>query len=64
VAAYYYLRIIVVMYMHEPEETSELPPLRGALSLALYASALGTLLLGVYPSLILDFVNQAAVLAR
>jgi NADH-quinone oxidoreductase subunit N len=65
VAAYYYLRIIVVMYMHEPEDTSaELPPLRGALSLALYASALGTLLLGVFPSLLLDFVNKAAVLAR
>jgi NADH-quinone oxidoreductase subunit N len=60
VAAYYYLRIIVVMYMHEPEETSELPPLRGALS----PSALGTLLLGVYPSLILDFVNKSAILPK
>jgi NADH-quinone oxidoreductase subunit N len=64
VAAYYYLRIIVVMYMHEPEETSELPPLTGALSVALYASAIGTLLLGVHPSLILDFVNTSAILAR
>ena len=64
VAAYYYLRILVVMYMHEPEDTSELPPLRGALSLALYASAIGTLLLGVFPSLLLDFVNKAAILAR
>ncbi len=64
VAAYYYLRIIVVMYMHEPEDTSELPPLRGALSLALYASALGTLLLGVFPSLLLDFVNKAALLPK
>jgi NADH-quinone oxidoreductase subunit N len=64
VAAYYYLRIIVVMYMHEPEETSELPPLTGALAVALYASAFGTLLLGVFPSLLLDFVRKAAVLAR
>jgi NADH-quinone oxidoreductase subunit N len=64
VAAYYYLRIIVVMYMHEPEDTSELPPLRGALSLALYASALGTLLLGVFPSLLLDFVNTSAILPK
>jgi NADH-quinone oxidoreductase subunit N len=64
VAAYYYLRIIVVMYMHEPEETAELPPLRGALSVALYASAFGTLLLGVFPSLLLDFVRKAAILAR
>ena len=64
VAAYYYLRIIVVMYMHEPEDTSELPPLRGALSLALYASALGTLLLGVFPSLLLDFVNTSAIIPK
>jgi NADH-quinone oxidoreductase subunit N len=64
VAAYYYLRIIVVMYMHELEETSELPPLTGALAVALYASAFGTLLLGVFPSLLLDFVRKAAILAR
>jgi NADH-quinone oxidoreductase subunit N len=64
VAAYYYLRIMVVMYMHEPDDTSELPPLRGALAVTLYASALGTLLLGVFPSLLLDFVNKAAILAR
>jgi NADH-quinone oxidoreductase subunit N len=64
VAAYYYLRIIVVMYMYEPQDTSELPPLGGALSLALYASAFGTLLLGVFPSLLLDFVRKAAILAK
>jgi NADH:ubiquinone oxidoreductase subunit 2 (subunit N) len=52
------------MYMHEPEETSELPPLRGALSLALYASALGTLLLGIFPSLLLGFVSKSAILAK
>jgi NADH-quinone oxidoreductase subunit N len=64
VAAYYYLRIIVVMYMHEPEETAELPPLKGALSLALYASALGTLLLGIFPSLLLGFVSKSAILPK
>ncbi len=60
VAAYYYLRIVVVMYMHEPAEaTANLPPLRGALSIALWISAIGTLWLGIFPSLLLDFAQKA-----
>lgn len=65
VAAYYYLRVIVVMYMHEPAEaTEELPPLGGTLRAAVYASAFGTLLLGVFPSLVLDFAARSAGLVR
>jgi len=65
VAAYYYLRILVVMYMHSPSEaTSDLPPLGGALKAAVYASALGTLLLGVFPSLVLNFATKSAGLVR
>jgi len=61
VAAYYYLRILVVMYMHEPAEASEAPPPQGAaLRLALATCAAGTLLLGIFPSAILGFVNAAA----
>src|SRR5579885_2713257 len=62
VAAYYYLRILVVMYFREPGESAEnLPPAGGALRLAVYASALGTLLLGIFPSWILDFASKVAL---
>jgi len=65
VAAYYYLRILVVMYMREPAEaTADLPPLGGALGTALWVSALGTLVLGVYPSLILNSAGKSALLTR
>jgi NADH-quinone oxidoreductase subunit N len=63
VAAYYYLRILVVMYMHEPGDaaTTLAPPSPG-LRLALWSSALATLALGVYPSLVLDFAGKSATL--
>lgn len=62
VAAYYYLRIVVVMYMREPAEAAAgLPPLRGALSIALWVSAIGTLWLGIFPSMVLDFARRAAL---
>jgi NADH-quinone oxidoreductase subunit N len=62
VAAYYYLRILVVMYFREPGESVEtLPPAGALLQIAVYGSAVGTLLLGIFPSLILDFANRAAI---
>lgn len=65
VAAYYYLRIIVVMYFHEPgDATNTLTPLAPGIKLALWGSAAATLLLGIFPSLLLDFANQSANLTR
>jgi NADH-quinone oxidoreductase subunit N len=65
VAAYYYLRIIVVMYMHEPTSTTEgLQPLSAGLKTALLASAVATVLLGVFPSLVLDFAGRSATLIK
>jgi NADH-quinone oxidoreductase subunit N len=62
VAAYYYLRILVVMYFREPGESVEtLPPAGALLQIAVYGSAVGTLLLGIFPSLVLDFANRAAI---
>jgi len=60
VAAYYYLRVLVVMYMQEAPAGVETPPLGGALRLALYMCALATVALGVVPSLILSFAESAA----
>src|SRR6185369_13639193 len=62
VAAYYYLRILVVMYMREPGESVEgLPAAGPLLQIAVYGSAVATLLLGIFPSLVLDFANNAAL---
>jgi len=62
VAAYYYLRILVVMYMNEPMESAdELLPAGAAMKVAVYASAIGTVLLGVFPSFVLDFASKAAL---
>src|SRR5262249_14785508 len=48
VAAYYYLRILVVMYMHEPgEAASRAEPLTPGLRAALILPAFGTLVLGM-----------------
>jgi len=65
VAAYYYLRILVAMYMREPSEaTAELEPLPLGLRAALAIPALGTLFLGVFPSWVLDFAGKSSILAR
>jgi len=61
VAAYYYLRIIVVMYMHEPTETTEgLEPLGAGMTVALLVSAGVTLFLGIFPGFVLDFAGKSA----
>jgi NADH-quinone oxidoreductase subunit N len=65
VAAYYYLRVIVVMYMHEPgEATADIGPVSPGLRVAMWASALGTLVLGIFPTLVLNFAGQSSTLSR
>lgn len=65
VAAYYYLRILVVMYMHEPgESTVTLEPLSPGIRTTLWAAALGTLILGIFPSLLLNFASNSSVLGK
>jgi NADH-quinone oxidoreductase subunit N len=60
VAAYYYLRVIVYMYMREPEgaATAFAPSFAGSLALAI--ALLGIVLLGVVPAPFVDLA-QAAV---
>jgi NADH-quinone oxidoreductase subunit N len=65
VAAYYYLRVIVVMYFHEPGEATEsAPQAPPAIRLALWGSALATLALGVFPGPVLEFATRWAGLAK
>jgi NADH-quinone oxidoreductase subunit N len=62
VAAYYYLRILVVMYMEEPGASAEnLPPVGLGLKVAVYASAIGTLILGIFPSSVLDYASRTVL---
>jgi NADH-quinone oxidoreductase subunit N len=65
VAAYYYLRIIVVMYMQAPADGAEkLPAPSAGIAVTIWGTALGTLLLGVFPSVVLDFAGKSAALMR
>jgi len=65
VGAYYYLRVLVVMYMKDPSEaTVNAEPLSPALSLGLIVPALGTLVLGIVPSWVLEFASKASGLAK
>jgi len=65
VAAYYYLKIIVAIYMREPEVATmqlEAPPV--SLRLALWLSAIGVLALGLFPSALLQFATSSATTLR
>ncbi|HVP44913.1 MAG TPA: NADH-quinone oxidoreductase subunit N [Terriglobales bacterium] len=60
IAAYYYLRVIVVMYMREPEQEEPLPPISPTLGVALAVSVLATIYLGVLPGHVLEFAQAGA----
>ncbi|HSG06020.1 MAG TPA: NADH-quinone oxidoreductase subunit N, partial [Nitrospiria bacterium] len=60
VSAYYYLRVVMVMYMKEPEEGVSLAMPRAAF-IALAVSALLVLGAGVYPSVFLDLARNAVL---
>ncbi|HEY7392830.1 MAG TPA: NADH-quinone oxidoreductase subunit N [Bryobacteraceae bacterium] len=65
VAAYYYLRILVMMYMHEPSEAAtDAEPLSPGLAAALILPAIGTLFLGIFPSWVLDFAGKSSNLLK
>lgn len=65
VAAYYYLRVIVVMYMQPPAESAEelLAPSAG-IRFAMLCTAIVTLFLGIFPSFVLDYAGKSASLIR
>jgi NADH-quinone oxidoreductase subunit N len=65
IAAYYYLKIIVAIYMREPgAATKELPAPSASLRLAIWASAVGVLILGIFPSSLLSFASFSASALR
>ena len=67
IGAYYYLRLIVVMYMRDPSaEVAATTPMRFPLSvnLVLAVAAIGTILFGIMPNPVLNFVLQPTLLGR
>ena len=64
VAAYYYLRIIVFMYMREPREDVPVTPVPMGLGLALALSLAITIYLGVQPTRVLDYAQKSVDLLR
>lgn len=65
IAAYYYLKLLVAAYMHEPgAATVELAPPSKGFRVAMWASALGTLFLGIFPNTLLSFVSYSATALR
>src|SRR5438046_7049606 len=59
VAAYYYLRIIVVMYMREPREETPVAAVPPGLGIALGLSLAVTIFLGVFPRPVLDYLSRS-----
>ena len=60
-AAFFYIRLIVLMYMQEPRD--ELQPDESlAPRVAIAVPAVLTLLLGVFPQIVLGFLEEAAIL--
>jgi NADH-quinone oxidoreductase subunit N len=55
-SAFYYLRVIVVMFMKEGEVTANLRP---ALNIAVGVAALATFVFGVFPAPLLTWASQA-----
>src|SRR6202051_1211083 len=58
--AYYYLRIIVVMYMREARKEVPVTPIPFGLGVALAVSMVATLYLGILPNRILQYAQQSA----
>ncbi len=56
ISAYYYIRVVLVMYMQEGEGKAALQP---ALTAALVVTALGTLLIFVFPSPLFQMAQHA-----
>jgi NADH-quinone oxidoreductase subunit N len=60
IGAYYYLRIIVVMYMREARKPVPVAPVPFGLGVALAISILATIYLGVLPNGVLGYAHKSA----
>lgn len=62
VSAFYYVRIIVNMYLREPEgEAAEAPSATTYVTWAVYAAFAGTVILGIFPALITNLTDTVVL---
>jgi NADH-quinone oxidoreductase subunit N len=59
IGAYYYLRVIVMMYMREPRVDAEIAPVSAGLGFAMALSLIGTIWLGVAPNYVLEYARSS-----
>jgi NADH-quinone oxidoreductase subunit N len=64
IGAYYYLRVMVAMYMHEPKQEIAAEPVPWTLSIVLWIAAAGTVFVGLFPGRVIGFAAQAALNMR
>jgi NADH-quinone oxidoreductase subunit N len=64
IGAYYYLRVIVVMYMREPEAAATKFPVPAAAVLALLVAAVATIYVGMLPAHVAAWAARAAASLR
>jgi len=64
IGSYYYLRVIVAMYMREPDAEIAVEPVPWTLSVVLWIAAAGTVYAGLFPGRIIDFAAKAALNIR
>jgi NADH-quinone oxidoreductase subunit N len=65
ILAFPYLRVVVMMWLSEPGESTPTVSIPGAMtSAALVIGAVITLLLGIVPAPLLDLTNRAAEFVR
>jgi len=60
IGAYYYLRIIVMMYMREARDEAPAVPISASLGAALTISVAATLYLGILPGRVLEYAARSA----
>jgi NADH-quinone oxidoreductase subunit N len=59
ISAYYYLRVVLVMFTREPEQTATFMP-SPYLGFAMVIAVVGLLVIGVYPNPLVDAADHAA----
>jgi NADH-quinone oxidoreductase subunit N len=65
IAAFFYVRVIVLMYFSDPVPDGPRVAYPGVLlTIGIAVTALGTLFLGIAPEVVLNLINQAGIFMR
>jgi len=64
ISVYYYLRIMVIMYMKEPSREFSPLTISPLIIAAIVISVIGTLQLGIFPSKVMEMVQQSILILK